>query len=125
MIIIYIGIYFQNYYSIFNLVTKFNIFEANTLKDIEKYNTLLLFLLKSHENNNKILLLGIIERFEEYIAANPELNEQYQKLIQDKYLQKKGIYHSFSHDGKDTFQYNQEYLLKVRLQGGAAGNRRP
>ena len=89
IIIIYIGIYFQNYYSIFNLVTKFNIFEANTLKDIEKYNTLLLFLLKSHENNNKILLLGIIERFEEYIAANPELNEQYQKLIQDKYLQKK------------------------------------
>ena len=89
LIIISIGIYFHRFYSIFNLMTKFNIFEANNLKDIEKYNNYLLFLLKSADNNNKILLLGIIERFEEYINTNPELNEQYQKLINDKHLQKK------------------------------------
>ena len=88
-IIIFIGLYFYNYYSIFNLVTKFNIFEANKLKDIEKYNNMLLSLLKSNDNNEKILLLGIIERFEEYLSSNPELNEQYQKLINDKHLQKK------------------------------------
>ena len=89
IIIIFIGLYFYNYYSIFNLVTKFNIFEANKLKDIEKYNNMLLSLLRSNDNNEKILLLGIIERFEEYLASNPELNEQYQKLISDKHLQKK------------------------------------
>ena len=89
IIIIFIGLYFYNYYSIFNLVTKFNIFEANKLKDIEKYNNMLLALLRSNDNNEKILLLGIIERFEEYLASNPELNEQYQKLINDKHLQKK------------------------------------
>ena len=89
IIIIFIGLYFYNYYSIFNLVTRFNIFEANKLKDIEKYNNMLLTLLKSNDNNEKILLLGIIERFEEYLSANPELNEQYQKLINDKHLQKK------------------------------------
>ena len=70
-------------------MTKFNIFEANKLKDIEKYINFLLYLLKSNDNNNQILLLGIIERFEEYISTNPELNEQYQKLINDKHLQKK------------------------------------
>ena len=89
IIIIFIGLYFYNYYSIFNLVTKFNIFEANSLKDIEKYNNMLLTLLRSNNNNEKILLLGIIERFEEYLSSNPELNEQYQKLISDKHLQKK------------------------------------
>ena len=70
IIIIFIGLYFYNYYSIFNLVTRFNIFEANKLKDIEKYNNMLLTLLKSNDNNEKILLLGIIERFEEYLSAN-------------------------------------------------------
>ena len=89
IIIIYIGLYFHHNYNIFNLMTKFNIFEANKLKDIEKYINFLLYLLKSNDNNNQILLLGIIERFEEYISTNPELNEQYQKLINDKHLQKK------------------------------------
>ena len=89
VILISLGLYFHHYYSVFNLVTKFNIFEANNLKDIEKYNNLLLFLLRSNEHNDKILLLGVIERFEEYISSNPEINEQYQKLINDKHLQKK------------------------------------
>ena len=89
IILISLGLYFHNYYSIFNLVTKFNIFEANNLKDIEKYNNLLLFLQRSNEHNDKILLLGVIERFEEYISSNPEINEQYQKLVNDKHLQKK------------------------------------
>ena len=89
VILISLGLYFHHYYSVFNLVTKFNIFEANNLKDIEKYNNLLLFLLRSNEHNDKILLLGVIERFEEYITSNPETNEQYQKLVNDKHLQKK------------------------------------
>ena len=89
IILISLGFYFHYYYSIFNLVTKFNIFEANKLIDIEKYNNLLLLLLGSNDHNDKILLLGVIERFEEYISSNPELNEQYQKFINDKHLQKK------------------------------------
>ena len=87
--IISIGLYFYRYYSVFNLVTKFNYLEANTLKDIENYNNLLLILLKSNDHNDKILLLGVIERFEEYISSNQELNEQYQKLTNDKHLYKK------------------------------------
>ena len=89
IIIISIGLYFHNNYRKFNLMTKFNIFETNKLKDIEQFNNLLLFLLKSSDHNNQILLLGIIERFEEYISTNPELNEQYQKFTNDKHLQKK------------------------------------
>ena len=84
-----IGLYFYRYYSVFNLVTKFNYLESNTLKDIENYNNLLLFLLKSNDHNDKILLLGVIERFEEYVSNNQELNDQYQKLINDKHLYKK------------------------------------
>ena len=41
------------------------------------------------KKNDKILLLGIIERFEEYLSTKPELNEQYDKLLKDKHLQKK------------------------------------
>ena len=74
-------------------MTKLNIFETNDIIDIEKYNNLLLYLMNSHDNSNdKILLLGIIERFEEYLSTKPELNEQYNKLLYDKHLQKKLYY---------------------------------
>ena len=90
IIIISIGLYFHYYYNIFNLMTKLNIFETNDIIDIEKYNNLLLYLMNSHDNSNDtILLLGIIERFEEYLSTKPELNEQYNKLLYDKHLQKK------------------------------------
>ena len=89
MIIITVGFYFGFKYRGFKLITEFNIFESNNLKEIEIYNTLLLNLYRNDDHESKILVSGVIKRFEDYLNSNPELNEQYQKFLNDKHLKKK------------------------------------
>ena len=89
LILITIGFHYANKYRSFLLITQFNIFEANNLKDIEIYNCLLLNLVKQNDHKSKILITGVIKKFENYLNNSPELNEQYHKLISDKHLQKK------------------------------------
>ena len=81
--------YFHSINSEFNILTQLKIFEISNLRDIEIYNEILLRLLKDNSHKNKTLIAGIIKRFEEYIKNNPELVEQYNKLINDKHLLKK------------------------------------
>ena len=72
------------------LLTKTNIFEFNNKNLIEKYKNILLKNLSCNYNNDsKIYIFGIIKKFEEFISSNSEINYQYQKLINDKYLIKK------------------------------------
>ena len=81
--------YFHSINFEFNILTQLKIFEISNLRDIEIYNEILLRLLKDNSHKNKTLIAGIIKRFEEYIKNNPELVEQYNKLINDKHLLKK------------------------------------
>jgi hypothetical protein len=64
LILITIGFYFNDRYRKFQLITEFNIFEENNLIDIEVYNNILLNLIKNNDNKSKILISGIINRFE-------------------------------------------------------------
>ena len=81
------------------LLTKTNIFEFNNKNLIEKYKSILLNKLSNNYNNeSKIYIFGIIKKFEEFISSNSEINYQYQKLINDKYLIKK---------------YNKEDILPI------------
>ena len=89
LIIITFGFYFNTKYKYFKLIAEFNIFETNNLKDIEIYNNLLINILKKNDHKSKILISGVIKRFEEYLSNNAELYEQYHKLLNDKHLQKK------------------------------------
>ena len=89
IIILTFGAFFNHKYRIFQLITEFNIFEANDLLCIELYNSTLLDLLKKNDHKSKILIAGVIKRFEEYLSNNSELSEQYHKLINDKHLKKK------------------------------------
>ena len=89
LFLISIGHYYNSKNYEFNKLTQLKIFEASNLRDIEIYNELLLKLLKENDYKNKTLIEGIIKRFEEYIKNNPELVEQYNKLINDKILLKK------------------------------------
>lgn len=89
IIIIIIGLYYNKKYKRFKLLTEFNIFESNDLKTIEIYCKLLLDLLNVNDNHLKILIAGVINRFEENLQTNMELLEQYNKLINDKHLQEK------------------------------------
>ena len=86
-IIITLGFYFKYNQNYFKLITEFNFFEANDLKKIEIYNHILLDLLNKEDHKSKILISGIIKRFEEYISNNSESNELYNKLLKDKHLQ--------------------------------------
>jgi len=89
LIIITISFYYNQQNNTFRLMTEFNIFESNSLKEIEIYNYLLLDFLKKKDFQNKVILAGIIEKFEEYLSANEELYEQYHKFLDDKHLQRK------------------------------------
>jgi len=73
-----------------SLLTKTDVFEFNNPNLIEKYkNILLKRLYKSYDNESKIFIFGIIKKFEEFISNNPEISYQYQKLINNEYLNKK------------------------------------
>ena len=73
-----------------SLMTEENIFEFKNNKSLEMYINILLKKLSEKNNyKSKILLLGIIKKFEEFACNNPELNFHYHKLINDKTLNKK------------------------------------
>ena len=72
------------------LITDANIFEFNDIKSIEMLkNILLIKLAERNRNKSNILIYGIIKKFEEFVNNNPEINYQYQKLLNDKNLNKK------------------------------------
>ena len=72
------------------LITDANIFEFNDIKPVEILkNILLTKLSERNRNKTKILIYGIIKKFEDFICNSPEINYQYQKLLNDKNLNKK------------------------------------
>ena len=89
LLIITMGFHFNYRQRYLELITEFNFFETNNLKDIEEYKHILLDLLKKNDQKSKILISGVIKRFEEYIVNNLELYELYTKLLNDKHLQVK------------------------------------
>ena len=89
LILVTIGLYFNDKNIGFKLITELNILQENSLKDIEIYNELLINLSKENNYNIRTLIAGVIKRFEELLSNNLELNENYNKFINDKHLQKK------------------------------------
>lgn len=76
----------------YRLLTENNIFEFKNIKTLEKYKNILLnYISDKNTNNNKskILILGIIKKFEEFSKSNPEINYHYNKLLTDNNLLKK------------------------------------
>ena len=72
------------------LITEKNIFEFKNIKSIETYKNILLNILnKRNDNKSKVLIFGVIKKFEEFASNNPEINYQYQKLLQDNNLNKR------------------------------------
>ena len=88
LILITIGFNFDSQYRAISLLTDFNVFNSNKIKEIQIYNALLLFYLRRGDNESLILTSGIIDRIEEYLRNMPEMNEQYHKLLDNKHLQK-------------------------------------
>ena len=69
------------------LFTEMNYFEFSNIKSIIIYINISLKHLLNQENiKSKILISGIIKKFENYIINNQELNYSYQKLINNKDL---------------------------------------
>ena len=89
IILITFGMYYNNKYKEFRLLTHQNILQGSSLKNIEQYNELLINLSKEHNYKSKTLIAGVIKRLEEFLSNNIELNEIYYKYLNDKFLQKK------------------------------------
>ena len=89
-IIIIIAFYKADKMNEYLLITEENIFEFKNVKAIETYKNILLNQLTERSNNkSKVLIFGVIKKFEEFASNNPEINYQYQKLMKDKHLNKR------------------------------------
>ena len=71
------------------LLTDFNIFQANSIKKIEIFVQQLYNLISVNSIKNKTILVGMIEKFENYFQKNYELNSKYAKLHMDEIVNKK------------------------------------
>ena len=76
-------------YQIENCITSINVFETNSIKNIEIFIHSIYYFLKSENEKNQILLKGIINSFEEFILIHPKLKDIYDKFSDNKYLIKK------------------------------------
>ena len=72
-----------------SLLTDFNIFQANSIKKIEIFVQQLYNLISVNSIKNKTILVGMIEKFENYFQTNYELNNKYTKLHMDEIVNKK------------------------------------
>jgi len=89
-IIIIIAFYKADKMNEYLLITEENIFEFKNIKAIETYKNILLNqLTKRNNNKSKVLIFGVIKKFEEFASNNPEINYQYQKLMKDNHLNKR------------------------------------
>ena len=88
-IIIILSLYKLEKIKEYLLITKKNIFEFKNVKSLETYKNILLNKLRNNNNNSKILIFGIIKKFNEFSKNNPEINYHYQKLLNDQNLIRK------------------------------------
>lgn len=88
--IVLIGIvYFYQENKQNEILTNFNIFGSHTVKELEIYIMKLYDLLTLNSLENEIMLVGILNKFKEDIENHPEIKFKYDKLLADKYLNKK------------------------------------
>jgi hypothetical protein len=71
------------------ILTDLNILEAKALKEIEMFTYKIYGLMDDLSPKNKIMLIGIIHRFEESIQFNEELKDKYEKMNSNFSLKKK------------------------------------
>mgnify|MGYP006873009655 CR=1 FL=1 len=88
-ILLIIVLTLQNKYSYYKAISQFDLLNEQSLVYIEKFNSVLMDLYNSNKKNDKLMLVGIIKKFEDYIHSNPELNGVFNKLMNDKYMKKK------------------------------------
>ena len=76
----------------YSLIIKSNIFKFSNNKLVEMYRDILLkHLRKKNSPESKILILGIIKNFQDFINNKPEINGEYRKLLNFSNKRKKKI----------------------------------
>lgn len=80
LVLIIIVFIYQKSYSYYKRITQLDLFNEKSLVHIERFISELINLYHSTNKYDKLLLNGIIKKFEDSIASNPELNEMYNKL---------------------------------------------
>ena len=80
---------YEKKYAHYKEISQFDLFNEQSLVYIEKFNSILIDLYNSNKKSDKLILIGIIKKFEDYILTNPELNDIFNKLINNKYMKKK------------------------------------
>ena len=88
VIIIVVLIYYYEY-SYYKRITQINLFTEQSLVYIEKFISTLLNLYQSSKKMERVILLGVIKKLENYIESNPELNNLYKILLNDSYMKQK------------------------------------
>ena len=89
MALIIIIFIYQKSYSYYNRLTQLDFFNEKSLVCIERFNSELIDLYNSDKKTDKILLNGVIKKFQDYVVSNPELNEIFNKLMNNENMKKK------------------------------------
>ena len=89
LVLIIIVFIYQTIYSYYKRLTQLDLFNEKRLVYIERFNYELIDLYNSTKKADKLLLNGIIKKFEDYIISNPEFNDIFNKIKNDIYLRKK------------------------------------
>ena len=87
-LIIIIFIY-QHKYAHYKIITQMDFYNEQNLVYIERFVSGLIGFLYNNKKYEKMLLMGIIQRFEDFLKTNPEKNEVYTRLMNDSYMKKK------------------------------------
>ena len=88
-VLLIIVLIYQKKYTHYKSISQFDLFNEQSLVYIEKFNSVLMDLYNSNKKNDKLMLIGIIKKFEDYVHSNPELNDVFSKLMNNKYMKKK------------------------------------
>ena len=90
-ILISIVFFNQSTYSYYKIISQLDLTNEQSLVSVEKFNNELIKIFNSDKKNDKMLLVGIIKKYEDYISSNPELKDVYDKLMKNPFLNKKFV----------------------------------
>ena len=89
LVLIIIIFIYQRIYSYYNRLTQLDFFNEKSLVYIERFNSELIDLYNSDKKTDKILLNGVIKKFQDYVSSNPELNDIFNRLMNNEIMKKK------------------------------------
>ncbi len=107
---------YNNMYSHYRIITQIDLLNEQNLVGIEKFRTTLMEFYDSNIYDDKLFLIGIIKKYEDYFSTNQELNEFYHKLMNNPYMKKEWLRHNQLQTLSLMYTLYNHYLEKSEIK---------